>query len=106
MITYDYTNVYLYRYINAVFKDQIRTIREGMGLNQTEFGKLFGLHPMTVSRWESGHTQPTPYQIELLKAFQIASSARDAKWTSDLKQMLVGAGIIAALVFLLSKSGD
>lgn len=87
-------------------KDQIAAIRNGLGLNQAEFGKLFGVHPMTVSRWESGHTQPSPYQIELIKAFQIASNARDNKWTSDLKQLLVGAGIVAALVFLLAKAGD
>lgn len=85
---------------------QIKTIREGLGLNQAQFGQLFGVHAMTVSRWESGATQPSPYEIELLKAFAIASQARDKKLTSDLKQLLVGAGIVAALLFLLNKAGD
>jgi putative transcriptional regulator len=87
-------------------KSEITTIRNGLGLNQAEFGQLFGVHAMTVSRWESGHTQPSPYQIEMLKAFKVASNARDKKLTADLKQLLVGAGIIAALLFLLKKAGD
>jgi len=87
-------------------KDQIAAVRNGLGLNQAEFGQLFGLHSMTISRWESGYTQPSPYQIELIKAFQIASNARDKHWMSELKQLLVGAGIVAALVFLLAKAGD
>lgn len=85
---------------------EIKTVREGLGLNQAQFGQLFGVHAMTVSRWESGATQPSPYEIELLKAFSIASQARDTKVASDLKQLLVGAGIVAALLFLLNKAGD
>ncbi len=85
---------------------QIKAIREGLGLNQAQFGQLFGVHAMTVSRWESGATQPSPYEIELLKAFSVSSQARDKKLASDLKQLLVGAGIVAALLFLLKKAGD
>lgn len=36
----------------------IRTIRQLTGLNQTEFAKLLGVALLTVNRWEKGHTQP------------------------------------------------
>jgi DNA-binding transcriptional regulator YiaG len=86
-------------------KDQIKLTREALGLNQAQFGQLFGIHAMTVSRWESGITQPSPHEIALLIAFQTASESRDKKLTTDLKQLLVGAGIVAALLLLLSRAG-
>lgn len=86
-------------------KEQIKQTREALGLNQSQFGQLFGIHAMTVSRWESGITQPSPHEAALLTAFRTASESRDKKLASDLKQLLVGAGIVAALLLLLSRAG-
>jgi len=86
-------------------KEEIKKTRENLGLNQAQFGQLFGIHAMTISRWESGITQPSPHETALLTAFQTASQARDKKLTSDLKDVLVGAGIVTALLLLLSKAG-
>ena len=36
----------------------IRTLRERLGMNQTEFGAIFGVVLSTVFRWESGRSVP------------------------------------------------
>ena len=38
---------------------RIRGLREAMGLNQTDFGALFGKGEFTVSRWENNKNVPT-----------------------------------------------
>ncbi len=80
-------------------KDHIFTLRKDMGLSQPEFGQLFGVHPMTVSKWERGVLVPTEYQSALMKEFQKA--VRDEKAKQNIKAVLIGAGIAAALLLLL-----
>lgn len=36
----------------------IKTLREEKGLNQTEFGELFGVSQKVISNWEQGRNQP------------------------------------------------
>ena len=38
--------------------DEIRELRERMGISQTEFGKLIGVEQTVVSRWERGANRP------------------------------------------------
>ena len=38
----------------------ILVLRKKLGLNQSEFAALFGVHSVTVSRWENGARTPTP----------------------------------------------
>lgn len=70
-----------------------------MGLSQPEFGQLFGVHPMTVSKWERGLLAPNEYQSALMREFQKA--VKDEKARQAVKTVLVGAGIAAALLLLL-----
>ena len=37
----------------------IRTVRERLGLSQTQFGAIFGVSFVTVCRWETGVYLPT-----------------------------------------------
>ncbi|HDR3902666.1 TPA: helix-turn-helix domain-containing protein [Bacillus cereus] len=46
----------------------IRTIRQLTGLNQTEFAKLLGVALLTVNRWEKGHTQPKKENIKRIES--------------------------------------
>lgn len=77
----------------------IATLRKEMGLSQPEFGQLFGVHPMTVSKWERGVLAPNEYQLALMREFLKAIQDEKAKQT--VKAVLIGAGIAAALLLLL-----
>lgn len=81
-------------------KDQIAALRKNMGLSQPEFGQLFGVHPMTVSKWERDVLAPNEYQLALMREFQKAAQNEQAR--QAVKSVLIGAGIAAALLLLLN----
>ena len=80
----------------------IYKLRRGLGLNQDKFGQLLGIHPMTVSKWERGVLTPKPYQLAMMEAFKTAARKEEIKKT--LKNILVAAGVIAAVYLLLKCS--
>ena len=82
----------------------ISILRRGLGLNQDKFGQLFGIHPMTVSKWERGILTPTPYQVAMMEAFKKAARKEEIK--KQLKNILVAAGVVAAVYLLLKYSQD
>ena len=79
-------------------------LRQDLGLNQDKFGQLFGIHPMTVSKWERGILTPTPYQVAIMEAFKKAARKEEIKRT--LKNILVAAGVVAAIYLLLKCSQE
>jgi DNA-binding transcriptional regulator YiaG len=82
-----------------VTREQILELRKKLGLTQAQFGKLFGAHPITVVRWESGEYQPNTHQIMLMENFE--KSAQDKEVQKTLAGILIGAGVAAALFLLL-----
>ncbi len=81
---------------------EIAQLRKAMGLSQVEFGRLFGVHFMTVSKWERGKDlTPNTYQVALLHEFRRAVEAQRTQVQEQLKHLLVGAGVVTALFFLL-----
>lgn len=76
----------------------IKSIREALGLNQLQFAQLLGVHPITVSKWERDVASPTDYQAAFLSQFQLAAQNKIA--TDELKNVLIVAGVIAALVLI------
>ena len=81
---------------------EIKSIRELLGLNQLQFAQLMGVHPLTVSKWERGVASPNDYQIAFLSQYQVA--AKNKKVRDELKNVLVAAGVIAAVFLLLQAS--
>jgi transcriptional regulator with XRE-family HTH domain len=77
-------------------------LREKLGLSQGQFANLFGVHPMTVSRWERQILRPTDYQLALMAEFEKA--ARRKEVTDTIGTVLMGAGIAAALLLLLKNA--
>lgn len=84
---------------------EIATLRHLLGLSQVEFGQLFDAHSMTVSKWERGVLRPTAYQIALMRQFQITADVKKDQAREQVKNLLVGAGVVAALVWLLNSKG-
>lgn len=81
---------------------EIVVLRKDLNLSQVEFAQLFGAHFMTVSKWERGLTQPSAYQDALMRQFQARVEATRAKAGEEVKKLLVGAGVVAALAWLLT----
>lgn len=79
----------------------IRSVRDALGLTQTQFAALLGVHAITVSRWESGTQVPTPYQLGLIQQFGVASRRKRRGVDEDIATVLVTAGAIAGLYLLL-----
>ena len=80
----------------------IAQLRKNLCLSQAQFGNLFGVHPMTVSKWERNILQPTDYQSALMIDFEKA--AKKKKVQETIGTVLVGLGIAAALYLLLKNS--
>lgn len=79
----------------------IARLRKDLGLSQIDFGRLFDAHFMTVSKWERGIATPTPYQAALMDQFRQAADAQKEQVQQQVKSLLVGAGVIAAIFWLL-----
>jgi putative transcriptional regulator len=88
-----------------MFTKEISTLRRSLGLSQVEFGQLFDTHSMTVSKWERGVLRPSAYQIALMRQFQVTAKAKKEQASEQVKNLLVGAGVVAALVWLLNSKG-
>lgn len=80
---------------------KISALRLRLGLSQVEFGQLFGCHSMTVSKWERGVLKPSAYQIALMGRFAQTAELNAEASRDQVKALIVGAGVIAALVWLL-----
>lgn len=59
-----------------IFGIAIREIRLTLDLNQEQFAKLFGVHPLTVSRWERSAMPPEGSSRQLLLLLESCPSAR------------------------------
>lgn len=69
----------------------ITATRKKLQFQQTEFAGFLGVHPITVSKWERGLAQPSPWQIAIIEA--LSTSPRDR----DLVECFCKRGIAAAL---------
>ena len=77
-------------------------LRTDLGLSQVQFGQLFGVHFMTVSKWERGLLVPNTYQLALMEQFRKTANLKKVEAQEQLGKLLVGAGLIAALAWLLA----
>lgn len=84
--------------------EEISKLRRGLGLSQAEFAQLFGAHPMTISKWERNALTPSAYQSALMEKFRQTTDAQKKVDQEKVKKLLVGAGVVAALVWLLGST--
>lgn len=83
-------------------KEQIAALRKSLGLSQAELGQLFDVHSMTVSKWERSVLAPSAYQHALLQQFKRTADVKQDEAKHELKKLLVGSGVVAALAWLLN----
>ncbi|MEX0899279.1 MAG: helix-turn-helix domain-containing protein [Gammaproteobacteria bacterium] len=83
----------------AITGDEIKRIRERLGLTQAQFGSLLNAHFVTVSRWETNQLRPDTFQVAILSELDQAASEKQLR--ENLKAVLIGYGIGAALYLVL-----
>jgi transcriptional regulator with XRE-family HTH domain len=83
---------------------EILSLRKALKLSQVQFGQLLGAHFMTVSKWEQplAKARPTPYQVALMQQFAKTAAVKGEQEKIELRNTLVGAGVVAALLLLLA----
>ncbi|HTB22209.1 MAG TPA: helix-turn-helix domain-containing protein [bacterium] len=77
-------------------------MRELLGVSQPQLAEMLGVHPMTVSKWERGVADATPYQTEMLEKFK-----KGAQKDKGIKAIIAGLlviGVAAAVGYLLYKA--
>jgi transcriptional regulator with XRE-family HTH domain len=89
-----------------VTKEEIKRVRDGLGLTQEQFAQLLGVHTLTVSKWERGLLSPSPYQESLISSFAKARERKQSTGGAKVASVLMGAGVAAALFFLLKAAFD
>jgi len=50
--------------------DDVKVLREGLGLTQEELARLIGVSARTVSRWENGESEPTALALKGIRRWQ------------------------------------
>lgn len=80
----------------------IASMRERLGLTQTQLASILGVHYVTVSRWETGHYKVPPYHVAILQAI-----ANNPQASGELiAETLATRGAIAALYTALDGAFD
>lgn len=52
---------------NRLTAAEIKFLRKNIYLKIQEFAQIIGVHRVTVSRWEKGHSRPTPSEDRLIR---------------------------------------
>ncbi|MCI7401424.1 MAG: helix-turn-helix domain-containing protein [Christensenella sp.] len=62
------------------YKLLIPELRAAMNVSQEDFAKILGVSPVSVSRWENGHSKPTKLvKVKLQKLFDRYDIMTEAK---------------------------
>lgn len=75
--------------------------RSSIGLTQSEFANLLGVHAMTVSRWERGQATPSRYQQETLDAIVVGASSLEGTKLAQFEHYLGSRRYVYALARLV-----
>ena len=79
--------------------------REALGVSQSLFAQLMGVHPLTVSRWERGKTNPRPLPMVLMRQCKYAARNR-ADIGERVKDSVASDGVPFALYEILKAACD
>src|SRR5262249_27880983 len=55
--------------MDALPRDIIHSIREGLGMSRAEFARALGWAPSTIARWESGKVEPSRLSLKIILAY-------------------------------------
>jgi putative transcriptional regulator len=79
---------------------EIKELREKLGMSQVEFARSVGADARSVSRWESGTAKPSGSSLEVMNAID-ATFKRNQDRASDVAGIVFGAMAVGGLGFLI-----
>jgi transcriptional regulator with XRE-family HTH domain len=85
--------------------EEIKNLRQKIGLTTTEFGNLFGVSHSTVVFWENGFRKPIPQHLALLMHLKGKIEGIDemsAATTDVLKKIALVGGIAGGFIAFLA----
>src|SRR5262249_51293050 len=77
--------------MDALPRDIIHSIREGLGMSRAEFARALGWAPSTISRWESGKAEPSRLSLKIILAYGEEHGVRYRARRTPLPAMLLPA---------------
>jgi transcriptional regulator with XRE-family HTH domain len=86
---------------------EIAFIRDTFNLDSRTLAKALNVSPATVARWESGESEPTGLQAEVLRALHnVAMKVQDDETQRQAIAGLIVLGIGALIFYLLMREAD
>ena len=85
--------------------DEVRQIRNRLGLSQADFGRLMGVTQSTVYKWETGGHSVPPLKVSVIRQLDRQAQAREEKereeWLNALLVLSVGGlfGVLLSKIF-------
>lgn len=62
--------------------NDVKTLRKRLGLSQERFAQKLGVSTMTIRRWESGNSKPSPLAQEKLAKFLVEQTSDETEGKS------------------------
>lgn len=89
----------------------VRTLRDSLDVTQGELARMVGVHPMTVSKWERGTAQPSPYNVQQICMLHLGAPLLTPDERRVVKRLLAlgsGVGALAIVVMrgIAEQGGD
>lgn len=85
--------------MRELLPSEIRKVRTDLSLPQRKFAQVFGIHWVTVIKWEQGKLNPNAHQEAMLR--QIAFGLKSEKVPFDVPEKFKEEGPISVLSRLL-----
>ena len=77
-------------------REEIRGLRNDLGISQEALARAIGVSFATVSRWETGKAEPNPDQEQQLEALREVLQSEDVD-KRKVRRVLTVAGILGAV---------
>lgn len=81
--------------------NQVKTLRDSLGLTQGDLARLLNVHAVTVSRWERGVAEPDGYNAAMMERFKVQPFGD--RTGRAVRAIMAQQGPVAALCWLLRK---
>jgi transcriptional regulator with XRE-family HTH domain len=87
---------------------EIATLRKSLNLSMSDFGKMFGVTPTAVQKWENGSNRPAnliEVSMETLKSKMEKArlKGKEKEEMETLTKLIVFGGLAAILIYLFSR---